>query len=131
MSATEGELRDNFETRMYHIRDHIVNDGFRPHDRDPDGWLISHLKKQGLLSQQAHDEWVKPQRLPPVLSGGRSGSRHSNHGGSNHHHRSQHLHLPAVDEEARPPSSRDRKYAKNSDEKEHKRDSHSRRKPAK
>lgn len=127
-----GNTRNNFECRMRHIRDHVLYDGFRPNDRIPDGFLIEHLRKQGIIDEEAYRDWLKPSRVPPGLSNGRSsGSGTGDHGSGTRHHRSRHSYLAVVEEEAGPSRSRDRRYEERSEKKEHRRDSHNRFKPTK
>lgn len=125
-----GNTRNNFDRRMRHIRDHILFDGSRPHDRIVDGFLIEHLRKQGEIDEQAYRDWLKPSRVPPILGSGRSGGETREYGSSRYHHRSGRAYLTVVEEEAGSSRSRDRRYDK-SEKKEHRRDSHNRKKQIK
>lgn len=131
-----GNNRNNFEERMRHIRNHIIYDGNQPSARVDDGFIIEHLRNKGIIDEQALQDWLRPSRLPPIVNGGRTGSGTSNghEGGSSsrkNHQWSGHSYLTVVEEEAGPSSSKDRRYEKRSEKKEHKRDSHSRRKSTK
>ncbi|KAI0205485.1 hypothetical protein F4808DRAFT_234796 [Astrocystis sublimbata] len=48
------DRRSNFDSRMWHIRDHILVDGFGDHDIRPDHFFMEHLEKHEIVSQQAY-----------------------------------------------------------------------------
>lgn len=114
-----GDTRYNFIRRMQHIREHIL-DGYQPGTRLPDGFLVEHLKKQGMIDKQTHRDWLTPIRVPALVSGHGSPGSSS----SRHHHRSQQKHLPMVEEEAGASGPREHRTEKKSERKEHRRDSH-------
>lgn len=130
-----GNNRNNFEERMRHIRYHVIHEGYQPSARVDDGFIIEHLRNKGIIDEQARQDWLRPSRLPPIVNSGRTGSEtsrgHEGGSSSRYHQRSGHSYLTVVQEEAVPSSSKDRRYEKRSEKKEHKRDSHSRRKSTK
>ncbi|RWA10937.1 hypothetical protein EKO27_g4167 [Xylaria grammica] len=61
----------NFESRMWHIRDHILEDGFTVHDIRPDYHLIDHANRNLLISEltynstQRYSEIHRPGHVRP------------------------------------------------------------------
>ncbi|KAI1083931.1 hypothetical protein F5B20DRAFT_359193 [Whalleya microplaca] len=55
----QGDRRQNFHNRMYHIRNHIVYDGKTVHDIRPDFYMLEHLHKYGLISEQMYQYYKK------------------------------------------------------------------------
>lgn len=66
-----GDPRYNFECRMRHIRDHILNEDYQPRDRVPDAILIAHLREKRIIDEQTYRDWLRPS-APPSISGERS-----------------------------------------------------------
>lgn len=93
--ATGGDKSWNFQRRMDHIRDHIMEGEYRLQDKRPDGFLIQHLVNQGLIDENMYKDLLRPSTLPQMATSG-----HHYH----HHHRSS-RHLAPVEEEAGPSSS--------------------------
>ena len=66
-SIHSADRQSNFEERMIHIRDHIVDD-FRACDTmRPDFFVIKHLYKYGRLDHQTYLDAVRYSELPPEL----------------------------------------------------------------
>lgn len=123
--ATGGDKSWNFQRRMDHIRDHIMEGDYRLHDKRPDGFLIQHLVNQGLIDENMYKDLLRPSTLPQMAT---SGHHH-------HHHRSL-RHLAPVEEEAGPSSSsasKHRRSEKRSSDRhrESRRDSHHKKKSTK
>ncbi|KAI0193506.1 hypothetical protein F4808DRAFT_357538 [Astrocystis sublimbata] len=70
------DRRSNFESRMWHIRDHILVDGFGDHDIRPDHFFMEHLEKHEIVSEQAYyytrqysevpqGDWIIPHEAVP------------------------------------------------------------------
>lgn len=69
-----GDKSFNFQMRMDHIRDHIMDDGYSASSMRPDGCLINHLKHEKVINSQTYDEILNrlnPTTAPPI-PGGRS-----------------------------------------------------------
>ncbi|ROW12950.1 hypothetical protein VPNG_04650 [Cytospora leucostoma] len=67
---SNGDVLDNFHTRMHHIRDHIVEDGYQASHMRPDGGVIRHLRH--IISSQEYEDIVdrlNPTTVPPVPGG--------------------------------------------------------------
>lgn len=127
-----GNTRNNFQQRMLHIRDHILHDGSRPHDRIVDGFLLEHLRKKGMIDEKAYRDWLKPSQVPPIVGSSRSGGNGSSEfGNSRHRHQGGYTQFAVVEEDGAPSSSRDQRYEKKSEKKEHRRDSHNRKRSTK
>ncbi|KAI0472450.1 hypothetical protein F4859DRAFT_105961 [Xylaria cf. heliscus] len=74
-----GDRRQNFENRMWHIRDHILYEGTTAHDMRPDHFFNEHLYKHRLISEYVYNlvrrytevpqgNWILPHNaLPPDL----------------------------------------------------------------
>lgn len=103
-----GDRSFNFQLRMQHIRNHIV-EGDRIEQARPDGFLVHHLKRRGIIDDQQYQTMLQPVRPPPTA--GPSDSQHR------HGHRDYHAELQPLWEEAGPSSSsgsRDRRPEKKS-----------------
>lgn len=103
-----GDRGFNFQLRMQHIRNHIV-EGDRVEHAEPDGFLVNHLKRQGMIDDRQYQTLLQPIRPPPTA--GPSDSQHR------HRHRGHHAELQPLWEDAGPSSSsgsRDRRSEKKS-----------------
>ncbi|KAI0552737.1 hypothetical protein F4679DRAFT_581245 [Xylaria curta] len=49
-----GDRRANFENRMWHIREHILEEGLTAHHMRPDHFLNEHLQKHRLVTDDAY-----------------------------------------------------------------------------
>lgn len=68
-----GDKFHNFERRMEHIRDHIMDDGHSASNMRPDGGLIRHLRHERIISSQTYDKIL--QNLNPTTVPSIPGSR--------------------------------------------------------
>lgn len=124
-----GDARSNFITRMGHIRDHFVYDGFRREQIMTDGHLVLHLLDCNIIDRRTFESIVNPTRPPPFPgSQGSQGSqgRHSSHNShrSHHGHHGHHGHrrLPQVQEEVCAESSGSRQHSRSGYKEKHHRD---------
>ncbi|KAI1743171.1 hypothetical protein F4680DRAFT_369192 [Xylaria scruposa] len=63
-----GDRRINFESRMWHIRDHILGEGMTGHYMRPDHFFNDHLQKHGLVPEHTYipgPNWILPHDVPP------------------------------------------------------------------
>lgn len=85
-----GDARTNFITRMGHIRDHFVYDGFQREQMQTDGYLVQHLLDRKLIDRRTYESIVNPTPVPPVPAG--HGRRvharhvHAHHNSLRNHH---------------------------------------------
>lgn len=110
-----GNARSSFITRMGHIRDHFVYDGFRREQMQTDGHLVQHLLDRNIIDRRTYERLVNPTRVPP-LPAGRNNSHRSHHG----HH--GHRRLRQVEEEVVPESSGRRHHSRSEHKREHRRE---------
>lgn len=82
-----GDARSNFVTRMGHIRDHFVYDGFRREQIKIDGFLVQHLLDRNLIDRRTYERIVSPKAVPPLPGAHRGGRRHRHSRHSRHDHR--------------------------------------------
>lgn len=72
LSGIGGDSRFNFELRMRHIREHILNQDFRPEDRVPDSILATQLRDKGIIDVQTYHSWLSPSKNPSSSTEGSS-----------------------------------------------------------
>ncbi|KAF2973378.1 hypothetical protein GQX73_g82 [Xylaria multiplex] len=58
------DLRLNFEHRMWHIRNHMLDEGCTIHDIRPDFYLLGHLNKHGLISTEMYNFVLRFSEIP-------------------------------------------------------------------
>lgn len=84
-----GDVRSNFDMRMEHIRHHIVYEGYRTTQMQPDWYLMWHLLDRNLIDRATYDRITTPTSVPRIPG---SDDRHSSS-------TSYHRRLPQVEEE--------------------------------
>lgn len=75
-----GDVRTNFITRMGHIRDHFVYDGYRREQATKDGYLVQHLLDRNIIDKRTYESIINPTTVSPMRGGyrGRGRGRPSN-----------------------------------------------------